>query len=153
MTNRRNQRSGRSRGEDDRMSDASLDQAYGQRARGNTQVNWAAVGVIVTLIGTMFSFIWMAATQNAAITANHNTETTAIATTNAAVTQLQLDKKDNDKQMVEILLHLSSMDQTLKTILTYGVPRAVMSPEQSPIGGGNTIIQQAPSNGSKQLDR
>jgi hypothetical protein len=110
-------------------------------SRGVT-INWAALGVVGTLFLSMISFVWLAATQNSAITANHNTETAAIATSNAAIYQLQVDQKENGKQMVEVLLHLSSMDQTLKTILTYGVPRAGLAPQT---GGGNTIIQQAPA--------
>jgi hypothetical protein len=142
MANRRNS-SREYRPTEGGMSDASMDQAYGQRARGGIQINWAAVSVVLTLAGAIVSFVVLATIQSAAIATNHTTETTAIATSNAAIAQLQIDEKDNAKQMVEVLVHLSSMDQTLKTLLTYGVPRAgLISPST---GGGNTIIQQAPA--------
>jgi hypothetical protein len=115
-----------------------------EETRIGVNINWSAVAVVLTLLGAIVSFVILATTQSAAIAANHNTETTAIATSNAAIAQLQLDEKDNSKQMMEVLVHLASMDQTLKTILTYGVPRAA-PPEQPPMGGGNTIIQQAPA--------
>jgi hypothetical protein len=106
-------------------------------------INWAAVSVVLTLAGAIVSFIVLATIQSSSISANHASETASIATSNAAIAQLQVDEKDNAKQMVEVLVHLSSMDQTLKTILTYGVPRAGLVPPSA--GGGNTIIQQAPA--------
>jgi hypothetical protein len=139
VTERRNFR--RSEPTDERISDTLMDQGYGQRSRG-IAINWAAVSVVLTLAGAIVSFIVLATIQSSAISANHASETTAIATSNAAIAQLQIDEKDNAKQMVEVLVHLSSMDQTLKTILTYGVPRGGIAPAS---GGGNTIIQQAPA--------
>ena len=109
--------------------------------QGGVRVNWAAVGVIVTLMLTSVSFVWMAATQNSAINANHASETTAIASANAAITQLQSDERDNNKQTVEILLHLSSIDQTLKD-WHWAQANAAVIPAPAT---GNTIIQQAPN--------
>jgi hypothetical protein len=112
------------------------------------QINWTASATIVALFTWTISGVWFAATQSAAITANHNTETAAIAVNNSAIAQLQANEKENDKQRVEILLHLSNMDQSLKDILNYGLPRntQMMVPAQP---GGNTIIQQAPANEGK----
>jgi hypothetical protein len=138
MTTRRNQNAGIQpfgprNGEG--MSDASMDQAYGQRARGGWEVNkTVSISVIIALVTWTVSGVWFAATQNA----NINTHSTAIA-------QLQANEKENDKQRVEILLHLSNMDQSLKDILNYGLPRnaQVYVPPGTPTSG-NTIIQQAP---------
>jgi hypothetical protein len=116
------------------------------RPRG-LMINWSALGVIATLVGAIISFVWLAATQNAAIATNHTIESTAITANQTSIAQLQANEKENDKQRVEVLLHLQSIDQTLKD-WSYGSPRGV--PTQAPIG--TTIIQQAPAavDGNKQ---
>ena len=101
------------RDDGERMSDALLDQAYGQRVRGNWEINkTVSISVIIALFAWTVSGVWFAAQQSAALQSDHT-----------AIVQLQSDEKDNDKQRVEILLHLSNMDQSLKDILNYGLPR------------------------------
>lgn len=127
-----------------RRSNAPPEEEKANPQRTGIQINWTACATIVALFTWTVSGVWFAATQNAAITANHNTETAAIAVNNQAISQLQSNEKENDKQRVEILLHLSNMDQTLKDILTYGLPHTaqVLVPSSSP--SGNTIINTAP---------
>jgi hypothetical protein len=113
-------------------------------ARGGIHVNWTAIATIMALFTWTVSGVWFAATQNASIIANHNSETAAINSTNAAIAQLQSNEKENDKQRVEILLHLSSIDQSLRDILNNGMPRnAPMMLVPSPPSG--TAVQQAPA--------
>jgi hypothetical protein len=138
MTSNRNTASSDRRRQNEPIPEPLMDQAYGQRARGTSgwEINkTVSISVIVALIAWTVSGIWTIATQNATI----NGHSTAIA-------QLQANEKENDKQRVEILLHLSNMDQSLKDILNYGMPRntQVMIPT-SQAGTTNTpiILQQA----------
>jgi hypothetical protein len=136
MTNRRNRNLDSRPRDDDPMSDTLMDQAYGQRARGGWRLDRSLnAGVIIALIVEAISGIWFMSQQSALLTADH-----------ASIIQLQTDEKDNDKQRVEILLHLSNMDQSLKDILNYGLPRNAQVYVPPTAGAGNTIIQQAPSN-------
>jgi hypothetical protein len=128
--------------------------------RTGIQINWTASATIVALFTWTISGVWFAATQSAAIAANHNTETAAIAVNNQAIAQLQANEKENDKQRVEILLHLSNMDQSLKDILNYGLPRngSVLVPAPSSNGSPTFNIeasprQQAPANDGKSEQR
>jgi hypothetical protein len=66
-------------------------------------VNWTALATIIALFTWTVSGVWFAAGQSSSL----NTATASIA-------QLQADEKENDKQRIEILLHLQSIDQTLK---------------------------------------
>lgn len=111
--------------------------------RGGLRINWTAMATIVALFTWTVSGVWFAASQNASLT-----------TAQAAITQLQIsqkenrdqmtaNEKENEKQRVEILVHLSNMDQTLKDILNYGMPRGAAV--YAPTTPGNTIIQQAPA--------
>jgi hypothetical protein len=129
--------------------------------RAGIQINWTACATIIALFTWTISGVWFAATQSAAITANHASETAAIAVDNQAIAQLQANEKENDKQRVEILLHLSNMDQSLKDILNYGLPRntQMIVPAQP---SGNTAPtfnieaaprQQAPANDGKSEQR
>jgi hypothetical protein len=120
--------------------------------RGGIQINWTACATIIALFTWTISGVWFAATQSAAITANHASETAAIAVDNQAIAQLQANEKENDKQRVEILLHLSNMDQSLKDILNYGLPRNAQLMVPTPTQG-NTIIQQAPAQSEKSEQR
>jgi hypothetical protein len=124
---------------DDSLSGPTMDQAFGQRARGGSgwEINkTVSISVIVALFAWTVSGVWFAAQQSAALSADHT-----------AIAQLQANEKDNDKQRVEILLHLSNMDQSLKDILNYGLsPRSgatqVLVPSNS---APQVIMQQAPA--------
>jgi hypothetical protein len=134
MPMQKQQRSRSLRRNDDEMSDASMDQAYGQRVRGSWEINkTVSISVIIALFAWTVSGVWFAAQQSAALQSDHT-----------AISELQADQKDNDKQRVEILLHLSNMDQSLKDILNYGLPRSnptqVLMPSSGASPGSTQII-------------
>jgi len=142
MTNRRNQNTNNRPQDDERISDALMDQSYGQRARGGWRFDRSLnAGVIIALIVEAISGVWFMSQQSALLTADH-----------ASIVQIQSDAKENDKQRVEILLHLSNMDQSLKDLLNYGLPRTaptqvlLPSSAQAPA----QVIMQAPANDQQQ---
>lgn len=103
--------------------------AYAPRGDG-IRINWMAISVIIALFAWTASGIWFAATQNAGLKSAQE-----------AIAQLQVDEKENDRQRVEILLHLSSMDQTLKDLLSGARAQVLYQTQPS----GNVILQQSPS--------
>jgi hypothetical protein len=132
------------------MSDATMDQAYGQRSRGGLQINWTACATIIALFTWTISGVWFAATQASSLTTAQAAIVQLQTSAKETTLQMQADEKDNEKQRVEILVHLSNMDQTLKDILNYGMPRnaQIMVPAQAP--AGNTIINTAPAPSERQ---
>lgn len=132
------------RSEDPRMPAQAppYDPGYAYQRPRSFIINWSAVSIAVPLFGAIFAFIWMAATQNAVMQQNHVTETAAIAASNAAIAQLQADSKEQAKQQVDMVIQLTSINQTLKTMLTYGVPRAAPAVQD---GSATTIINQPPA--------
>ena len=119
------------------MSDTAMDQAYGQMARGGFQINWNAIGVIASFVFSSVAVIVYGVNMNASINTNHAIDTQAIATAQASIAQLQADEKEANKQSIEMLLHLQSIDQTLKD---WSHPPQVIAPPT-----GNTIINTAPA--------
>lgn len=99
--------------------------------RGGWEINkTVSITVILALVTWTVSGVWFAAQQSAGLQADHS-----------AIAALQSDEKEAQKQSMEILLHVSSMDQTLKDILTYGMPRGSVVPTPQT---GQTIINTAP---------
>jgi len=129
--------------DDEAMSNTLMDQAYGQRARGGWRFDSSLnTGVIIALIVEAISGVWFMSQQSALLTSDH-----------ASIVQIQADAKENDKQRVEILLHLSNMDQSLKDLLNYGLPRTaatqVLMPSNSQ--APQVIMQQAPAAGDGKI--
>ena len=144
MTERRNFRrparddyGSRPRRQETPMSDTAMDQAYGQMAEGGFQINWNAFGVIGSFLFSAVAVIVYGVNMNASINQYHAMDAQAIATAQAAITQLQTDEKEDGKQRIEMLLHLQSIDQTLKD---WTHPPQVLSPPT-----GNTIINTGPA--------
>jgi hypothetical protein len=139
MANSRNRNPINRPRDDEAISDTLMDQAYGQRARGGWRFDRSLnAGVIIALIVEAISGVWFMSQQSALLTADH-----------ASIVQIQSDAKENDKQRVEILLHLSNMDQSLKDLLNYGLPRTpatqVLMPANSQAPG--QIIQTPAASG------
>src|SRR5450631_2473976 len=103
MTNRRSPPP-RNQEYEEPMSDAAMDRAYGQRARGGGFiVNWTALGVIGSFLFSAVIVITYAVNMNATVASNHALEAARLDAQQTQITQLQLDAKDTAKQNLEIL--------------------------------------------------
>lgn len=134
------------------MTEAALDQAYGQRNRGGFLVNWTALGVVGSFLFSAVIVIAYAVNMNATVASNHALENARLDAQQAQITQLLTDARDTAKQNLEILLHLSSIDQTLKDKSHEGETRVYIPSTGNPPTGNtiNVLPDGSPSHGQSR---
>jgi hypothetical protein len=130
------------RRDNDEMSDASMDQAFGQRARGGPSnfENWKFVVGLISFIGmTAFqggTIIWQMSHQNDRITAVETNQAT-----------MQADLRAEQTARIDTNTHLTAIEQYIKDVRDDEVRRATqpmpapiyMAPQQQP---AQVILQQ-----------